>query len=47
MKKILDVGYGKDTLHKRYVKGLISSRLLYGMEEIRKKSGRNVYDAAS
>lgn len=36
MKKILDVGYSKDMLHELYVNGLISSRLSYGMEEIRK-----------
>lgn len=36
MKTILDVGYGKDTLHELYMTGQMSSRLLYGMEEIRK-----------
>lgn len=46
MKKILDVGYGKDTLHERYVKGLVSSRLLYGMEEIRKRGNYSVEECS-
>ena len=34
MKKILDIGYGKEELLKMYNNGEISSRLFYGMIQL-------------
>ena len=46
MKTILNLGYGKTILHERCQQGIMSSRLLYGTEEIRQTKRYEVVDCS-
>ena len=46
MKTILNLGYGKIILHQRCQLGIMSSRLLYGTEEIRQQKHYEVVDCS-
>lgn len=46
MKTILNLGYGKTILHERSRQGIMSSRLLYGTEEIRQQGHYAVTDSS-